>query len=113
LPVYSRAEPWRTVATAVALFLTAVSTSAVAREFRAAFCGNPHLPKVLCGPIGNDFAPDGFDGLASPESGARPIHDGVQPIRPLASIAAVAEIDARAQRDPAVARPIDRIRKVE
>jgi TRAP-type C4-dicarboxylate transport system substrate-binding protein len=36
LPVYSRADPWRTVAIVVALFLTAVSTGAGAREFRAA-----------------------------------------------------------------------------
>jgi hypothetical protein len=36
LPVYSRADLSRTVALVVALFLTAVSTSAVAREFRAA-----------------------------------------------------------------------------
>jgi hypothetical protein len=111
--VYSRAESWRTVATAVAPFLTAVATSAVAREFRAAFCGNPHLPKMPGGPIGNDFAPGGFDGLVSPGSGARPTDEGVQPIRPLASIAAMAEIDARAQRGPAAARPVDRIRKVE
>jgi hypothetical protein len=36
LPVYSRADLSWTVALVVALFLTAVSTSAVAREFRAA-----------------------------------------------------------------------------
>jgi TRAP-type C4-dicarboxylate transport system substrate-binding protein len=36
LPVYSRADLSRTVALVVALFLTAVPTSAVAREFRAA-----------------------------------------------------------------------------
>jgi hypothetical protein len=73
LPVYSRAKLWRTIAIAVALFLTAVSTSAV----------------------------------------ARPIHDGVQPIHRLASIAAMAEIDAGTQRGPAAARLVDRIRKVE
>jgi TRAP-type C4-dicarboxylate transport system substrate-binding protein len=36
LPVYSRADLSRTVALVVALFLTAVPTSAVARQFRAA-----------------------------------------------------------------------------
>jgi hypothetical protein len=36
LPVYSRADLSRTVALVVAPFLTAVPTSAVAREFRAA-----------------------------------------------------------------------------
>src|SRR5258708_18682051 len=36
LPVYSRADLSRTVALVVALSLTAVSTSAAAREFRAA-----------------------------------------------------------------------------
>ena len=36
LPVYSRADLSRTVALVVALSLTAISTSAVAREFRAA-----------------------------------------------------------------------------
>jgi len=36
LPVYSRADLSRTVALVVALFLTAVSTSAAARQFHAA-----------------------------------------------------------------------------
>lgn len=36
MPVYSRADLSRTVALVVALSLTAVSTSAVAREFRVA-----------------------------------------------------------------------------
>jgi tripartite ATP-independent transporter DctP family solute receptor len=46
LPVYSRADLSRTVAVVVALFLTAVSTSAVAREFRAADTQNEDYPTV-------------------------------------------------------------------
>jgi hypothetical protein len=46
LPVYSRAHLSRTVAIVVALFLTAVSTSAVAREFRAADAQSEDYPTV-------------------------------------------------------------------
>jgi tripartite ATP-independent transporter DctP family solute receptor len=46
LPVYSRAYLSRTVALVVALSLTAVSTSAVAREFRAADTQNEDYPTV-------------------------------------------------------------------
>ena len=46
LSVYSRAHLSRTVAIVVALFLTAVSTSAVAREFRAADTQNEDYPTV-------------------------------------------------------------------
>jgi tripartite ATP-independent transporter DctP family solute receptor len=46
LPVYSRADLSRTAALVVALFLTAVSTSAVAREFRAADTQNEDYPTV-------------------------------------------------------------------
>ena len=44
-PVYSRADLSRTVAV-VALFLTAISTNAVAREFRAADTQNEDYPTV-------------------------------------------------------------------
>ncbi|MDB5639739.1 MAG: transporter substrate-binding protein [Bradyrhizobium sp.] len=44
LPVYSRADLSRTVALVVALSLTATSTSAVAREFRAADTQNEDYP---------------------------------------------------------------------
>jgi TRAP-type C4-dicarboxylate transport system substrate-binding protein len=44
LPVYSRAHLSRTVALVVALFLTAASTSVVAREFRAADTQNMIKP---------------------------------------------------------------------
>src|SRR5712671_6576205 len=46
LPGYSRADLSRTVAVVVALSLTAVSTSAVAREFRAADTQNEDYPTV-------------------------------------------------------------------
>src|SRR5260221_7476459 len=46
LPVYSRADLSRTVALVVALFLMAVSTGAVAREFRAADTQNEDYPTV-------------------------------------------------------------------
>jgi tripartite ATP-independent transporter DctP family solute receptor len=46
LPVYSRADLSRTVALVVALSLTAVSTSAIAREFRAADTQNEDYPTV-------------------------------------------------------------------
>jgi TRAP-type C4-dicarboxylate transport system substrate-binding protein len=44
--VYSRAHHSRTVAIVAALFLTAVSASAVAREFRAADTQNEDYPTV-------------------------------------------------------------------
>ena len=46
LPVYSRADLSRTIAPVVALFLAAVWTSAVAREFRAADAQNEDYPTV-------------------------------------------------------------------
>src|SRR5216684_2952517 len=46
LPVYSRADLSRTIAPVVALFLAAVWTSAVAREFRAADSQNEDYPTV-------------------------------------------------------------------
>ena len=46
LPVYSRADLSRTVALVVALSLAAVSTSASAREFRAADTQNEDYPTV-------------------------------------------------------------------
>jgi hypothetical protein len=46
LPVYSRADLSRTGVIVVALFLTAVSTSAVTPEFRAADSQNGDYPAV-------------------------------------------------------------------
>jgi TRAP-type C4-dicarboxylate transport system substrate-binding protein len=188
LPVYSRADLSRTGALVVALFLTAVSTSAVSREFRVAdtqnedyptvqalrYMGNliaeqsggrhqirvfhshqlgeekqtiepidagaidlnrsngaligtfvpamnglampflfrsiEHLQKVLDVPIGNAilnrFEPYGFAGLAA---GVTIVTDFDR--KPFE--AAMAGIYAKAERDPATAELIERIRKVE
>ena len=204
--MYSRADLSRTVALVVALSLTAVSTSASAREFRAADTRNEnyptvqapysmsrliaensggrhqirafhsrqlgeerqtieHLQKVLDGPIGNQilgsFEPYGFVGLAFYDSDARSIYNRVRPVQSLSAEdrtifreaairssqfrrekwndleersrlkakdagvtimtdfdrkpfeAAMAGIYAKAQRDPAAAEPIERIREVE
>jgi tripartite ATP-independent transporter DctP family solute receptor len=46
VPVYSRADLSRTIVIVVALFLTAVSTSALAREFRAADTQSEDYPTV-------------------------------------------------------------------
>ena len=46
MPVYSRAELSRTVAIVVALFLTAGTTNALAREFRAADTQSEDYPTV-------------------------------------------------------------------
>jgi hypothetical protein len=53
--------------------------------------------------ISNSFEPYGFVGLASYKSGARSIYNS----------AVVAEVYRKAQRDPAVAALIERIRRVE
>jgi len=184
LPVYSRADLSRTAALVVALALTAFSTSAAAREFRAADTQNEdyptvqalrymgrliaeksggrhqirvfhsrqlgeeketieqtragaidlnrtnvaligtfvpamnvlampflfrsieHLQKVLDGPIGDEilgsFEPYGFAGVMIVTDFDR------KPFE-----AAMAGIHAKAQRDPAAAELIERIRKVE
>jgi TRAP-type C4-dicarboxylate transport system substrate-binding protein len=188
LPVYSRADLSRTGALVVALLLTAVSTSAVAREFRAAdtqsedyptvqalrymgslipeqsggrhqirlfhsrqlgeekqtieqtragaidlnrtngaligtfmpamtvlavpflFSSIEHLQKMLDVPIGNAI-PDSFEpyGFAAPAAGVTIVTDfDHNPFE-----AAMAGIYAKAERDPATAELIGRIRKVE
>jgi TRAP-type C4-dicarboxylate transport system substrate-binding protein len=87
-----------------------------------------HLQKVLDGPIGNEildsFEPYGFVGLAFYDSGARSIYNSVRPVRSIAGIkglrfrvqqseSAMAGIYVKAQRDPAAAELIERIRKEE
>jgi TRAP-type C4-dicarboxylate transport system substrate-binding protein len=71
------------------------------------FQSGEQLDKVLDGPMGNEisnsFEPYGFVGLASYNSGARSIYNS----------AVVAEVYRKAQRDPAVAALIERIRRVE
>jgi hypothetical protein len=108
--VYSRAGLSRTVTLVVALSLTAVSTSAVAREFRAAGTKDAGaLDRGNVATIGNEipgsFDPRGFAGPASCDSGIRPIGSSIR--------FEAAMIHAQAQRNPAAARLIERIRKVE
>ena len=167
--MYSRADLSRTVALVVAPFLPAVSTSAAAREFRAADTQNENYPTVqapssmgrLIAEKSGSFEPYGFVGLAFYDSGARSIYNRVRPVQSLSAEdrtifreaairssqfrrekcndleersrlkakdagvtimtgfdrkpfeAAMAGIYAKAQRDPAAAEPIERIRKVE
>lgn len=167
--MYSRADLSRTVALVVALSLTAVSTSASAREFRAADTQNENYPTVqapssISRPIAEKSGrhePYGFVGLAFYDSGARSIYNRVRPVQSLSAEdgtifreaairssqlmrekwkdleersrlkakdagvtimtdfdrkpfeGAMAGIYAKAQRDPAAAEPIERIREVE
>jgi TRAP-type C4-dicarboxylate transport system substrate-binding protein len=127
LPVYSRAGLSRTVALVVALSLTAVSTGAAAREFRAADTQIDDCPIVQ--------APRYIGGMIAENSGgchqtgvfhSRRLGEEKETIEQAragavdlnrshaARIEAVmAGIDAKAQRGPAAARLIERIRKVE
>jgi len=153
--VYSRADLSRTVALVVALSLTAVSTSASAREFRAADTQNENYPTVqapssmgrLIAEKSGRHQPYGFVGLAFYDSGARSIYNRVRPVRSIADIGGLrlrvqqseamsdmirtvgadsvelpygqvltglaTRLIAKAQRDPAAAQLIERIRKVE
>ena len=86
--MYSRAELSRTVAIVVAPFFTAISTSALAREFRAADTHNDDFPTVR--------ALRYMGRLIAERSGGR------HQIRVFHS-----------RQDPAAAGPIERIRKVE
>ena len=100
LPVYSRADLSRTVALVVALSLTAVSTGAVARE-RAADTQGKELNRsnVAVAPIGI-FGP------------ATTLPAGTAPVsHPRTSVKGYSS--ANAEHDPAAARPIERISKVE
>jgi len=94
LPVYSRAHLSRTAALVVAPLLTAVSTSALAREFGAAEppgAGSPRQHRISIA------------------------HNAVLigKFAPSMNVPATAGIDAKARRDPATAQPIERIRNVE
>ena len=120
--MYSRAELSRTVAILVALFLTAVSTSAVAREFGAAGTRSEDHPTVQAlsymGRLGRLIAERSGDRLQ-----IRVFHFRVFHSRPLGEQketigqTRVGAIDLNrtdvAQRDPAAAELIERIRKVE
>ena len=92
----------------------AISTGEGAREFRAADtkgAGAIDLDRGNVATIGNDilgrFDPWGFAGPASYDSGTMPIGSGIR------FEAAIPGIHAQARRDPAAARLIERIRKVE
>jgi hypothetical protein len=133
VPVYSRANHSRTTATVVALLLTATA-GAVARQLRAAetqsdsHAGATGLNRTNVALLGT-FVP-AINVLALPFlNRVRPVRSiadigglrlGVQPselisdmIRALGAAAAMAGSDAQAQRDPAAAQLIERIRKVE
>jgi hypothetical protein len=81
----------------VALFLTAVSTSAVARQFRAADTQSEDYPTVQ--------APCYMGRLIAERGGAN--------IERKSFEAATAGIYQKAMRDPAAEEPIERIRKVK
>jgi TRAP-type C4-dicarboxylate transport system substrate-binding protein len=127
LPVYSRADLSRTAVPVVALSLAATSTSAVAREFRAADTQNEDCPTVRAlrdvGRMTTEHSGGRrqIRGLHSPQLGEE--REAIEQTRAGAMIvadpdrkpfeAAMAGIHRKAQRDPAAAAPIERIRKVE
>jgi TRAP-type C4-dicarboxylate transport system substrate-binding protein len=126
-PVYRRADLSRAMMLIVALLLTAVSTSVLALEFRAADIQSQDYPTVQ--------APHHMGSLIAERSGGRlqlmVFHsrrlgeekEALQQIRAGVTIvtevdhkpfeAAMAWIYAKAERDPGIAQLIDRIRKVE
>ena len=95
MPVYRRADLSRTITLVVALFLAAASTSAFAREFRAADTQNGDYPtvQVLL-----------YQALLYMGSMVAECGGGLHQIK--------VGIYARAQRDPAAGQLIERIRKV-
>jgi TRAP-type C4-dicarboxylate transport system substrate-binding protein len=128
--VYGRACLSQTVAILVALFLTAVSTSAVAREFRAADTQSEDYPTVQAlRYMGRLVAERSSDRLQIRVFHSHQLGEEKETIEQTrveaagATIvtdfdrkpfeAAMAGIYAKAQRDPAAAQLIDRIRKVE
>jgi hypothetical protein len=127
VPVYSRASLSRTAVTVVALLLTATA-GVVAREFRAA----DSKSETHAGAIDVNRTHVALLGTFVPAMNVlvlnrvRPVHSigglrlRVQPselmsdmIRALGAGAAMAGSYAEAQRDPAAAQLIERIRKVE
>lgn len=134
--MYSRAGLLRTAAIVGALFLTAVATGAFARECRASDTQSADCPTVhALRPIGRLIAERSGDGLQIRVFHSRQLahqpgeeNETIEQTR-VGAIdlnrtvvtdldrkpfeAAMAGIYAKAQRDPAVAQPIERIRKVE
>ena len=102
--VFGRAELQRTVVLVVALLLTAGSTDALAREFRAADTQNADYPTVQA---------LRFMGRQVHERQQAETAGVVPDIDKKPFEAAMTGIYARAQRDQVSAQLIERIRKVE
>jgi hypothetical protein len=110
LPVYSRAELSRTGAIVVAPFLTANSTSAAAREFRAADTRSEDYPTAPASQV-LVMSRKAWQSLTAED---RKIFRDAAILSDRNPFEAVmAGIRATAQRDPAAAQLIERIRKVE
>jgi TRAP-type C4-dicarboxylate transport system substrate-binding protein len=132
LPVYRRADLSRTITLVVALFLTAASTSAFAREFRAADTQNEDYPTVQAllymggrvaersggrhqikvfhaRQLGEEKETLERSHKQAEAAGVKIVTDVDR--KPI--VAAMAGLYAKAQRDPAVAQLIERIRKVK
>ena len=105
--MYSRACLSRTVTLVVALSLTAASTGAGAREFRAAGTGNPDHSNVAVALIRTCAQAN----HASADAALVSLHP--MSCNNAGFKAAIAGIDAKAQLGPATARPIEPIRKLE
>ena len=101
MPVYSRADLSRTVALVVALFLTAATTNAFAREFRTADTQSENYPTARLG--------DENETIEQTRAGAERYFVGPLSDR---AVAAMAPIYAKARRVPAAAELIERIDKV-
>jgi hypothetical protein len=112
LPVYSRAELSRTGAIVVAPFLTANSTSAAAREFRAADTRSEGYPTVQASPEALVISHKAWQSLSAEDR--RIFCDAALLPDRKPFEAATAGIHATTtQRDAAAAQLIERIRKVE
>jgi hypothetical protein len=108
--VYSRAELSRTGAIVVAPLLTASSTSAAAREFRAAGTRSEDYPTVQASQV---LVMSQKAGQSLSAEDRRTFRDAAVLSDRKPFEAAMAGIHATAQREPAAAELIERIRKVE
>ena len=112
--MYSRADLSRTGTIVVALFLAAIATNAVACGFRAADARSEDHPSVQvlrhAGPlVAEKTALEEQSRRQAESSGVTIVTDFDR--KPFE--AAMAPIYAKVQRDPAAARLIERIRKVD
>jgi TRAP-type C4-dicarboxylate transport system substrate-binding protein len=110
--VYSRACLSRTLTTTVALFLTAVSTGAVAREFRAADTQSEDYPTVQALRYMGRLIAERSGDRQIPVFHSRQFGEQKQTIEQT-RVGAIDLNRTKAQRDPAAAELIERIRKVE